>query len=170
MYKKVYSAVLLLMFACVMTFGISVAKFSITQSSGTYKINTACFAVYTAPTTKNRRAAIDSEYLYNFTVSNYKESVVSEVLMTYDVVVAMPEGFPVLQQLNIILDCNGEEKSSVLSEEAGKLKYTFANAGIFYPLQQQTHDCTLFFIVDEDYDRKIDIKGLRVYVVARQID
>lgn len=167
MSKKIYFAILVLMFACIMTVGESMARFVIQSVDGN-GLQAACFVVYAAPT-QNEIHQSDREYNYGFEVSNFNSLEVSEVAIAYDVVVSMPEGFSDPQGLTLILERNGSKNYPSLNNDGGKLEFTFERVGNFQALTRETHYYILKF-VDDGVSENTYIKGIGVHIVASQIE
>lgn len=159
---------ILLLFACIVTFVGSMARF-VTEKTYRHNMEVADFAI-SARGSEGSVYANDNEYTYSFKVFNYIENKVSEVAISYDVAVTFPYGqFHVLRGAKMILNCNGRETDSLLFE-IDRSEYIFRDAGKFAADIKEEHNCVLTFVIVSDIFEKTEIKGIEVFVVARQTE
>ena len=154
----------LFLFLWIASSSIILAKMVISNSISN-KANVAKFIVKTKEITNNSSTTSSqsqSNNQYSFIVSNYDDNNVSEVAITYSVIVSYPKDSPLFDKIKITL-VNEEQKMdySFINYEGEQILYIFSNVGKFNASSKTEHQYTIFFEtiveIDEVYYDEITI-------------
>lgn len=154
---------LCLLILCGASTGIVYAKF-IARDALSDKARTARFAI----TASEGEAQPQS---YRFRVTNRNEQYVSEVSITFDVIVSFPEGLALPEDVNMILSCDERPvKSPRMESRLGKTVYIFEEADFFSAGMEREIQCCLKFSAAQTIPETLTFYGITVEVIARQIN
>lgn len=162
--------IIYLLLAVVFSTTFSFAKYK-TSTSGISNARVARFIVVAAQTTADEIIALDlttndtDSVEYVFTVSNYKDSIVCEVSVEYNLQIILPQALP--NGVTLSMKCN--EQSIALTTN-DNITYIAERVGKFDASVKATDTCTLIFTADAvDVDYDFNLNGIQIKLDAVQI-
>lgn len=162
-----------LLVATLLFTGVSFSKFAST-ASGSDSATVARVVINGTETTTANTITLDkpngsTTASYSFSVSNAKNGTVSEVSLSYKIIVNLPDALPTGVTVNLVKSGSTAEHTATISNS--NKTYTFSNSSFTFPAgSAATHSYTLNFVGGGSLVESKILNGITVSVTAEQIN